>query len=413
MKFELLQPNTPEYETARQPQIAEFADIKPAAIARCRTPAHVAGAIAYARERGHAVAIRSGGHCFAGRSSTTGVVIDVSPMDDIAVGDGTVTVGAGARLGRIYGALEPHGLAIAGGCGPTVGIAGLALGGGLGILGRRHGLTCDQMIAAEIVLADGRVVACDDDVLWALRGSGGGQFGVVTSLTFRTVPAPHVKCFHLTWPRDRAADLISAWQQWAPDAPDEVAASLLVTSTGVHLFGAGRDDLLPGAATRTIVELPFRAAKHWLAEHGPGEAGDSSKSEFFRTGLPPDAIAALVENFTTGELDFSPWGGAYNRVAPDATAFPHRAERFLLKQTGERGWLQRSYEITHPHGSGGAYVNFPDPDLDDPLTAYHGANLDRLQRVKAAYDPDDVFRFPQSIPVAGGPRSAPAARERG
>jgi FAD/FMN-containing dehydrogenase len=396
--MQFVRPGDPSYETLRRPQVARFADVRPSAIARCRTAADVAGAIAVARRDDDGLAVRAGGHCFGGRSSTEGVLIDVSPMDGVEIGDGRVTVGAGARLGGIYDALAPHGVTIAGGCGPTVGIAGLALGGGLGILGRRHGLTCDQLLAAEVVLADGRTITCDerrhDDLFWALRGAGAGRFGVVTRLTLRTVPAPPTTCFHLRWPREHAAELIADWQRWAPDAPDDVAASLLVTTTGVHLFGAGTDDLPAGAAERTVVTLPFREAKTWLAEHGPGEAGDYSKSEFFRAELPADAIAALVDAFTEGELDFSPWAGAYNRVAPHATAFVHRRERFLLKQTGNGDWLDRSYAITHPYGSGAVYPNFPDAELEDPDRAYFGENLGRVREVEAAYDPDGVFSRP-------------------
>jgi FAD/FMN-containing dehydrogenase len=408
MTFELLEPHTPLYETARRPQIARYADVRPAAIARCRTPMDVAEALAYARQDGAPIAIRSGGHCFAGRSSTEGVLIDVSPMNEIRLDDGHVTVGAGAKLAQIYDALEPHGVTIAGGCGPTVGIAGLALGGGIGILGRRHGLTCDQVVAAEMVLADGSAITADDDLLWALRGAGGGQFGVVTSLTLRTVSAPETMCFRARRPHEEAAALIAAWQAWAPDAPASVAASLLVSPSGVHLFGAAApgDALLDGV-TAEVVELPYREAKRWLAENGPGEGDDSpfaSRAEYFDANLPEDAIRALVEHFPHGgrlrELDFNPLGGAYNDPVPDATAFPHRSARFLLKHTAaleDREWLRRSYETTHPHGTGGAYVNFPDPTLDDPLTAYHGPNLDRLRAVKAEYDPTGVFGFAQSI----------------
>jgi FAD/FMN-containing dehydrogenase len=404
--MEFVHPGDPEYDAARRPQIARFADVRPSAVARCRTPQEVAEAIARARTAGDAIAIRSGGHCFAGRSSTAGVLIDVSPMDGVALHDGRVTVGAGAKLARIYDALEPHGVTIAGGCGPTVGIAGLALGGGIGILGRRHGLTCDQVVAAEVVLADGRVAQADDGLLWALRGAGGGQFAVVTSLTLRTVPAPLTVCFHVRRPHDEAADLIAGWQEWAPDAPASVAASLHVNRAGVHLFGAaapGDTLMLPASAK----ELPHREAKRWLAENGPGEGGDASfasRSEYFDASLPHDAIRELVEHFHHGgplrELDFHPLGGAYNDVPPGATAYPHRSARFLLAHTaglGEREWLRQSYEITHPHGTGGAYVNFPDPELDDPLAAYHGPNLDRLRRAKAEYDPDRVFGFRQSI----------------
>ena len=165
-----------------RPPIPLLEHLRPQAIARCRSAADVAEALAHARRHGLAVAARSGGHCFGGRSSTEGLLVDVGPMNGVTVGDGVATIGAGARLGEVYDALDAHGLTIAGGCGPTVGIAGLTLGGGLGILGRTYGLTCDQLLGAEVVLADGRVLEVSDgDLLWALRGAGGGRFGVVTA----------------------------------------------------------------------------------------------------------------------------------------------------------------------------------------------------------------------------------------
>jgi FAD/FMN-containing dehydrogenase len=382
--------------------LARFADITPTAVRECGTAAEVVAALAEAKRRGLDLAVRSGGHCFAGRSSTTGLLIDVAPMDSVELGDGVATIGAGARLGGIYDALAARGRTIAAGCGPDVGIAGLALGGGLGILGRQHGLTCDQMVGAQVVLADGSVVECDDtqhqDLFWALRGSGGGQFGVVTRLTMKTVAAPaSIQCFRLTWPRSEAAALITEWQEWSPDAPPDLAASLIVHPDGVHLFGAGPLPRLT-APEETRVELPFRQAKQWLADNGPAGAPDQhdSKSEFFRQPLPTSAVRALAEQ-RDGELDFSPWGGAYNKPTTADTAFAHRNERFLLKLTGPSDWLTRCWEITHPYGSGGVYPNFPDPALDDALRAYHGTNLERLQRVKAAYDPENIFRFPQGI----------------
>jgi FAD/FMN-containing dehydrogenase len=389
--------NGAAYENARKPRIARFHDVRPAAIVRCGSAHDVADAIAYAREHSLGIAIRSGGHCFGGRSSTTGLLIDVSRLDEISVDAETVTVGAGARLAQIYDALAPD-RTIAGGCGPTVGIAGLALGGGLGVLGRRYGLTCDQVVGAQLVRADGAIVAADDELLWALKGAGGGQFGVVTELTLRTVPAPPTTCFHQRFPFEQAAALIDWWQRSAPDAPDATAASLVVRPDAVHLFGVG------DMKADVRVELPFREAKQWLADNGPPEQPEEhalSKSEYFRDLLPTATIEQLVAHFAGGagtrELDFSPWGGAYNRPAPDATAFPHRRERFLLKQTGQREWLQRSYEITHPHGTGGAYINFPDHDLSDWRTAYYGDNQERLARIKRAYDPENVFRFAQSL----------------
>src|SRR5215216_1924868 len=196
-------PGSPEYESVRKPVMARFEQVRPVAVVRCATPADVAAALAAVGRSGLGTAIRSGGHSVAGRSSTDGVVLDVTPMRSVAVAGDVATVGAGVRLGQLYDALAEHGLTIPAGCGPSVGIAGLTLGGGLGILGRKHGLTCDHLLRAQVVLADGRVVECDEhhdgELFWALRGAGGGHFGVVTSLVFRTLPAPATAVFHLVW----------------------------------------------------------------------------------------------------------------------------------------------------------------------------------------------------------------------
>jgi FAD/FMN-containing dehydrogenase len=400
--------------------------------------------------------IRSGGHSVAGRSSTDGVVLDVTPMGSVAVAGEVATVGAGVRLGELYDVLATHGLTIPAGCGPSVGIAGLTLGGGLGILGRKHGLTCDHLLGAQVVLADGRVVDCDEhhdgELFWALRGAGGGHFGVVTSLVFRTLPAPAATVFQLTWPPAAAAAVVRAWQAWAPEGPDELDATLRLTAAGdgerppgVEVVGSVLDgqadaaELLgelvdrvgadPVGASRR--DLPHRAAKRYLeglgsVEDWPERSGPEpppppghlyTRSEFFRRPLPGDTVAALIEHLTNGlasgqsrEVDFLPWGGAYNRVPADATAFAHRDERFLVQhlvQVGagaapaERGaardWLARSWALVHPWGSGGVYPNFPDPELQDWAPAYHGTNHDRLRRVKATYDPGGFFRFHQSL----------------
>jgi FAD/FMN-containing dehydrogenase len=379
-------------------------------------------------------------------------------MRSVSVSDGVATVvGAGARLGDVYDALAEHDLTIPAGCGPSVGISGLTLGGGLGILGRKYGLTSDHLLAAQIVLADGRVIECDEhrdeELFWALRGAGGGNFGVVTSLTFNTIPAPDATAFHLVWPHTQATALIDAWQTWAPFAPDELAASLLLTAPGdvdrppvVNVFGAMLgteadtaellDELVAraGADPASVFSkhASYRETKRHLAEHGPGDdrleqtsqglaprqGHDFSKSEFFGRPLPTEATAMLMKNFFEGrvagqsrELDFTPWGGAYNRTRADATAFVHRAELFLLKHAvvvkpdapaaerqAARHWLARSWELVRSWGSGRVYQNFPDPDLLNWAHAYYGANYDRLARIKARYDPDDFFRFRQSLP---------------
>jgi FAD/FMN-containing dehydrogenase len=441
LEGEVVLPDSPRYDEVRRPQIPRFHDVRPQAVVLCRTPEDAAEAIAFARRAGIEVAVRSGGHDFAGRSSGPGIVLDLTPMHSLEVSDGLATVGPGFRLGDLYSALAQHEVTIPGGCGATVGIGGQALGGGLGLLGRSRGLTSDQLVAAQVVLADGRVVECDEqrheDLFWALRGAGAQGLGVVTRLTLRTVAEPAATSFHLKWPAERASALIAAWQEWSPTGPDDLAASLLVTVGGdagadpvVHLFGsmigsetetaalldefvsvAGAD-----AASSERAHMRYGSLKNYLTDRGPGDQEDEDgrpymKSEFFREPLPAGAVEALVELFVRGrrpgearKLDFMPWGGAYNRVPADATAFPHREELFLLEHSvvvpagfdaaateTARAWLSDSWELVHPFGSGGVYANFPDTDLPDEHRAYWGGNLERVRRIKEKYDPEGVF----------------------
>jgi hypothetical protein len=439
---EVFLPESPGYDEARRPPIARFHDVRPQAVVRAASAADVAETLALARRAGLPTAARSGGHCFAGRSSTDGVVIDVSPMNAVRVRDGTATIGAGARLGHVYDALDAQGVTIPAGCGTEVGIAGLTLGGGLGILGRRHGLLCDALVAAEIVLADGRTITCSEDehadLFWALRGAGNGRFGVVTELVFATLEPPPATAFRLVWPHADATELALAWQDWAPEAPDEIAASLLITAPPepdeppiATVFGAmaGSRD----ATERQLAELVDRAAadpattelrhgsyretKRHLAGEGGAEHGHIyTRSEFFAQPLPADVVAALTEHVArdrvpgqSRELDFSPWGGAYNRRPSDATAFPHRDARFVLKHAvviepraraegpgaavvepragaaPARAWVDEAWGTVHPHGTGGVYPNFPDPELEDPDRAYFQANLERVRRIEETY----------------------------
>ena len=441
LQGEVVLPGSPRYDEVRRPQIPRFHDVRPQAVVLCRTPEDVVEAIAFARRSGIGVAVRSGGHDFAGRSSGPGMVLDLTPMHSLEISDGLATVGPGFRLGDLYAALAQHEVTIPGGCGATVGIGGQALGGGLGMLGRSRGLTSDQLVAAQVVLADGRVVECDEqrheDLFWALRGAGAEGLGVVTRLTLRTVPEPAATSFHLKWPYELASALIAAWQEWSPRGPDQLAASLLVTLGGeagadpvVHLFGsmiggetetaALLDEFVSvtgaDAASSERAHMRYGSLKNYLAERGPGDQEDADgrpymKSEFFREPLPAGAVEALVDLFVRGrrpgearKLDFMPWGGAYNRVPANATAFPHRKELFLLEHSvvlpagfdaaateAARAWLSDSWELVHPSGSGGVYGNFPDTDLPDEHRAYWGANLERVRLVKEKYDPERLF----------------------
>jgi FAD/FMN-containing dehydrogenase len=445
-------PDSARYDEVRKPAMIRFDDIRPAGVVLCTTPEDVSATIAFARRNHLETAIRSGGHSVAGRSSTRGLLIDVTPMNAVSVERGVVAVGAGTRLGALEDVLLPHGLTVPVGSSRSVGVAGLTLGGGIGILGRTHGLTCDHLLRATVVLADGSVTEVDEsanaDLFWALRGAGGGTFGVVTSFVFRTVALPQTTVFHAAWPYEHASQLMRAWQAWAPDGPDELEATLRLSVGGegdrppvVDLFGAmlgtdadpealidgvsGDAGARPGAAS--FLRVPYPEAKRYLdgvtppevwrdgaMPNRPSRAGDLfTKSEFFRQTIPSEVISALSENFLrdvgsgeSREVTFTPWGGAYNRVPADATAFVHRDARFIVQhltsvvrdvdtsaRTSARRWLARSWALVHPWGTGGVYPNFPDPELDDPGHAYFGDNDERLLRVKNKYDPDGIFRF--------------------
>jgi FAD/FMN-containing dehydrogenase len=447
------------YGRLERPFNARFDQVRPQAVVRCASPGDAAETIGFARRHGLGLALRSGGHDFAGRSSSRGMVLDVGPMAGVSVSDGMARVGAGTRLGQVAETLQPQDLTIPGGTCPSVGITGLTLGGGLGLLGRRYGLTADHLLAAQVVVADGRILDCDDhhhpELFWGLRGGGAGQLGVVTSLVFRLRPAPPATNFRLTWPSRHAAAVIAAWQEWAPTAPDELAASLVlavpaeldrppvVVVFGVMLGGQGDTAGLLEALVARVGAAPastfaeqlsyWETLERWarldhttsdpagLAPPGPTPPPGYHviKSEFVARPLPAEAVAGLVGNLTerraqgqARELDFSPWGGAYNRVPADATAFVHRDQLYSLKhavvvdpaasaaakQAAHR-WAARSWASVHRWGSGGVFPNFADPDLEDWANAYWGANLDRLRRVKARYDPDNRFQFPPSPPV--------------
>jgi FAD/FMN-containing dehydrogenase len=466
-----MRPGTAGYATARLLFDPRFDDSRPAGIAYCAAPRAVTACLAFSRHFGVPIAVRAGGHSYGGWSTTPGLVIDVSLMSQIKIDSvaGTARVGAGALLIDLYNKLAAAGLAIPGGSCPTVGVAGLALGGGIGVVGRRYGLTCDNIKAVQIVTADGVLRECsavsNPALFWACRGGGGGSFGVVTAFTFSTHPAPGLVLFFLRWPWQQAASVISAWQSWAPFAPDDLwsnlhlAASAGGTTPSITVGGtyagslAGAQALLgrlyeaAGSAPASIFIRPEPYLSAMLVEAGCadlsvsqchqtsqnpagllGRVPEHAKSDFFTAKLPPRGIAALLGAVTrmqhvdgapgaAGGVAFDAFGGAINRVAPAATAFVHRNALFLAQYSTtwtpgragdaavarQRAWLGSFHAGMRTFASGEAYQNYADPDLADWQRAYYGANYPALQKVKAAVDPGNVFRFPQSIePPARG-----------
>ena len=444
LRGNVLLSGSPGYEDARKPSDPRHSGARPAAVASCRTTADVAAAVRCAARLRLRVTPRSGGHCFAGSSSAGDLVVDVSEMNHITVTGRQVEVESGVRLGRLYPTLAAHRLTLPAGCGPTVGVAGLTLGGGLGLLGRRYGLTCDRLMAAEVVLADGQVVSCDDqhhpDLFWALRGAGGGHFGIVTRFVFDPVTEPEVTVFGLDWAPDDAAALILSWMEWAPAADDSLAAHLelivpedLRERPALRLIGTMIADSATtrtavgelGAATgikagdATFSELRYARAKAVLGEI-PREADrplESHRSQLFDAPCSADAVMELLDHLIqerrlgrTRTLSFLPMGGAYSRVPVEASAFAHRSSRFLVEhiagvppaasraeRVAAAEWSSRSRRILAAEASGGVYPNFPDLDLADWADAYWGPHHARLQETKRRYDPDNLFWARQGL----------------
>jgi FAD/FMN-containing dehydrogenase len=432
----LLRPGDAGYAAAATPFNAALGRRRPAAIATVASTADVATCVRRAGGRGVPLAARSGGHSYAGYSTPDGgVVVDLSALRSVTVAaDGTATVGAGARLIDVYAGLAAHGRAIpAGSCG-SVGIGGSTLGGGIGVVARAYGLTCDHLRAATVVLADGSTVTAgpgsDADLFWALRGGGGGNGGIVTSFTFATVPAPAVTTFRLVFPPAATAAVLHAWSSWMDAAPDRLTALCAVTAgatpanrisgtwtgpvaglatqlsaliaaagvapsrrtqhsydylTAMRAFAGCLDE--PVTSCRTAAPEPFRAASRMLDR--PLTAGTAAR------------VVNLVSRQRGMTLLFDSLRGAVGRVGAAETAFAHRSsfasvQVYSGRAAADPAVLAVQAELAPLTGTG-AYVNYLNPGQKDWATAYYGGNLARLRRVIGHYDPDAVFGFPQSL----------------
>lgn len=453
----LVRPADPTYDAARVLYNTRFDGVRPQAIARCATADDVRECVRFARTYGVRLAVRSGGHSYGGWSTGPGLVIDVGRMSGIDVQNGRMTVGAGARLIDVYDAVAARGQGVPAGSCPTVGITGLTLGGGVGVMSRAWGLTCDDLVAAQVVTADGQVRECDatrePDLFWALRGGGGGSFGVVTSLTLRTHATGDIALGFLSWPWARAAAVIAGWQTWMARVPDPLWSTLHLEagadggSVSIHAVhtGSARDIsaqldglvALTGApsyresGTRTYRDVMLLEAGclgrsvgqcHLQGTTPDGQLGRDTfiaKSVVASTALSSNATAALVDGVGSviGRSDIGgaavlldSLGGAVARVAPADTAFVHRNAFAIAQLYGSWGaaapatvvdattaWLRQLHATVRPLVGPGAYVNYADADLTDWEDAYWGANYARLRQVKAKYDPDRLFDFPQAV----------------
>jgi FAD/FMN-containing dehydrogenase len=422
----------------------------PDAVVHVRDTADVAAAVRWAGRFDVPLVARSGGHSYGGYSTTTdGVVLDLSALHGVRVSGGRATVGPAARLIDVQRALTRHGVTVPSGSCPTVGIGGLALGGGHGLAGRRFGLTSDNLVAARVVTADGRVRHVDantnEDLYWACRGGGGGNFGIVTSLTLRTHRVSRAAYFFVSWPWSQASEAIAAWQRFAPHAPPALTSILSLGTMGgqgtprVSALGQyfGSEAALrrlvrpltgvAGASLTTGTSHYFTMVLRWAgcldgglsACHRSTRSSFFAKSDYFDSPVGPRGRARMIDwierrqrtpSLGSGALLLDAYGGALNDPAAGATAFVHRDMLFSLQYLAyfggaaggraSRRWINGVWHALRPHVSGEAYQNYIDPDLDHWQRAYYGSNLDRLRQVKKQVDPDFRFRFRQAIPPA-------------
>ncbi|MGW3246891.1 FAD-binding oxidoreductase [Streptomyces sp. NPDC001070] len=446
----LVRPDDADYPTARLLYNTRFDGQRPAAVAYVSGTEDIRECLDFARRTGVPVSIRNGGHSYAGYSGGKGrLVLDVSSLAAVNLSGGTATIGAGAKLIDVYTRLGARGRTLPAGSCPTVGISGLTLGGGHGVLSRAYGLTCDSLTGAEIVTAGGRVLRCsaseNPELFWALRGAGGGQFGVVTKLTFATHAAPQVVTGYLTWPWSKAAAVLRAWQEWGPTQPDEIWSALHLDKSGsgsprISIATVGitsRDELAnavdrladrAGAPASSVSLHPRSYLDATLAYAGcsnlstaqchlpgstPGRSPSgrlaretyTARSDFYDRSLSAAGIQTLLSQVEglrsgAGSVSLTALGGAVNRVSPTATAFVHRRSRFLaqyIETPGTTSWLAGLHSAMRRHASGAAYQNYTDPTLTDWRTAYYGSAADKLSRLKARYDPSRLFAFAQAL----------------
>jgi FAD/FMN-containing dehydrogenase len=425
---------------------------RPALLCRCAGPDDVARAVRFARDAGLPIAVRGGGHHAAGFSLVEdGLVVDLGAMRGVAFDPGSATAvveaGAGWRdvdrltyvdFTGVAADGVPFGYAAPGGECPTVSNAGYSLGGGYGLLGRRFGLACDHIVAAEVVDAQGRVLRVTEDehpdLLWALRGAGGAGFGVVTGLTYRLDPVRKTMFGGvLMWPLDRAEAVLRTYRDLYLGSDDDRLSLYLALTTDpyphgepvVFVYGlclgapdAAAAALAPlrslGPRVDTFGTTSYEQLQRDLAEEIPYGLRSRWRGGYFRDGGFSDAaFAAIVDRFRRLPTGWSMarfdllGGGAIGRVPAPATAFVHRSALFaisviaLWQDDGDTDacvdWADGYAGALREHLSGEVYQNYAQADLDDWPGAYYGANYPRLRRVKQRYDPDDVFRHPQSI----------------
>jgi len=431
----------PGYEAARKnwdPHTDRF----PKVFVFAQNTKDVANAIRWARKNNVPIRPRSGRHALETNLSQVngGIVIDVSEMKKIKLNkkSSTAVVETGNRVGRIVDTLARQGYIAPFGDSPTVGIGGITPGGGIGPLQRTTGLISDNLIELEMVDAKGRIIRANKnqnaDLLWATRGGGGGNFGVYTKYKFKVLRAPaKATVFRITWPWEQFEQVVKRWQLWAPNASTKLGSELSVgpkkggnvSMLGIYLGSKSEalrqlePILSVGTPTQKIIRnLPYTEATKFMLAPDPiltQRFSNQFSSGFGKRPFPDKAFKVMreflekAEGGTPAGFFFLNWGGAISRIAPKETAFYWRNAKFYVEWNSS--WVKPSHAARNialarntrkklQHYIVGSYINVPDQGIKHSGPVYYGKNFPRLRKIKAKYDPENVFNNPQSIPPA-------------
>ncbi len=448
MRGPLLRAGQPGYDDARVIYNGMF-DRRPALIARCRGAADVMDVVRFASRRRLLTAVRGGGHSVAGASMCDeGLVIDLSQMSGVVVDHKrrVARVQGGATWADVDRETQAFGLATPGGIVSHTGVAGLTLGGGIGWLRNKYGLSCDNLVSADVVTADGAVLTANADenadLFWALRG-GGGAFGAVTSFEFRLRPVgPMVAAVFSMYPMAATRDVVKRWREWVASAPEEATSEIamwtapaaqslpfsvhdreVVIAAGVYAgdLQEGLRVLRPlrefGAPLGEIVgEIPYRIVQRAFDPFFPNTGEVISYWKSLYLGDLNDAAIEIMADSAENRSSPSTMvfvqhlGGAVRRLRPDETAFAIRDAAFVMnfmgnwrdarETPGHVAWVREAWKRLSPHSTGAVYMNYlgrEERDADSLARATFGANYDRLVQIKAKYDPTNLFRLNHSI----------------
>jgi FAD binding domain/Berberine and berberine like len=433
LRGEVVWPGDRGYDTART-VFNGMIDRRPLAVVRCADASDVVRCITFARRHDLPLSVRGGGHSVAGNAVRDGaVMLDLSGMKALRLDPEarTVRAGPGLTLGEFDRATQAFGLATTLGVVSTTGIAGLTLGGGLGWLNGRCGLACDNLISAEVATADGRLLRAsaqeNEDLFWAIRG-GGGNFGVVTSFEYQLHPVDLVLAGGLSYPLAVAPRVLRFYDDFAKAAPDELstAASLGLTPAGEPTVSIavcycgpidkGEQLLRPLRRIQSLVDDGIQPMPYAVLQSTRDEGFPSGRRHYWRSGWLREVTDGAIETLmrflpqmpsSASGVGLQQLHGVASRVAPSATAFPHRAEQYdfvVLSQWSEASdsdrnlqWTRVLFEAMRPHLEESVYVNNLGDEGPRRVKAAYGEHYPRLAAIKRTYDPDNLFRTNQNI----------------